>query len=137
MNGILLCSKNKTSIPYMALMAFAMTGFVVIMTETIPAGLLPEISSTMSISLSSAGQWVTAYALGSLFAAIPLTVATRTWNRKSVLQMTAAGFLIFNTITAVSSNVYHICISEKLYLHCHLTTDLVYQYNPQRIRQVI
>lgn len=98
--------QNKTSLPYMALMAFAMTGFVCIMTETIPAGLLPEISSAMSISLSSAGQWVTAYALGSLFAAIPLTVATRTWNRKSVLQMTVAGFLIFNTITAVSSNVY-------------------------------
>lgn len=98
--------QNKTSFPYMALMAFAMTGFICIMTETIPAGLLPEISSAMNISFSSAGQWVTAYALGSLFAAIPLTVATRTWNRKSVLQMTVAGFLIFNTITAVSSNVY-------------------------------
>lgn len=98
--------QSKTSLPYMALMAFAMTGFICIMTETIPAGLLPEISSSMNISYSSAGQWVTAYALGSLIAAIPLTMATRTWNRKSVLQMTIAGFLIFNTITAVSPNVY-------------------------------
>lgn len=105
--------QNKTSLPYMALMAFAMTGFICIMTETIPAGLLPEISSAMNISLSSAGQWVTVYALGSLFAAIPLTVATRKWNRKSVLQMTVAGFLIFNTITAVSSNVY-LTLSARL-----------------------
>ncbi|HCK7163484.1 TPA: MFS transporter, partial [Enterobacter roggenkampii] len=52
----------------MPLMAFAMTGFICIMTETIPAGLLPEISKGMNISLASAGQWVTVYALGSLFA---------------------------------------------------------------------
>ncbi|STR62554.1 major facilitator superfamily transporter [Klebsiella michiganensis] len=92
--------------PYMPLMAFAMTGFICIMTETIPAGLLPEISKGMNISLASAGQWVTVYALGSLFAAIPLTIVTRSWNRKYVLLMTVAGFFIFNTITALSSNVY-------------------------------
>ncbi|MGK6718367.1 MFS transporter [Serratia marcescens] len=46
------------------------------------------------------------YALGSLFAAIPLTIVTRSWNRKYVLLMTVAGFFIFNTITALSSNVY-------------------------------
>ncbi|EKL4793413.1 TPA: MFS transporter, partial [Enterobacter hormaechei] len=90
----------------MPLMAFAMTGFICIMTETIPAGLLPEISKGMNISLASAGQWVTVYALGSLFAAIPLTIVTRSWNRKYVLLMTVAGFFIFNTITALSSNVY-------------------------------
>ncbi|VCZ66427.1 cmrA_1_Z12001 [Escherichia coli] len=86
-------------------MAFAMTGFICIMTETIPAGLLPEISKGMNISLASAGQWVTVYALGSLFAAIPLTIVTRSWNRKYVLLMTV-GILHFNTITALSSNVY-------------------------------
>ncbi|EPU3945127.1 MFS transporter [Klebsiella michiganensis] len=98
--------KMKDTFPYMPLMAFAMTGFICIMTETIPAGLLPEISKGMNISLASAGQWVTVYALGSLFAAIPLTIATRSWNRKYVLLMTVAGCFIFNTITALSSNVY-------------------------------
>ncbi|EAA7743223.1 TPA: MFS transporter, partial [Serratia marcescens] len=98
--------KMNDTFPYMPLMAFAMTGFICIMTETIPAGLLPEISKGMNISLASAGQWVTVYALGSLFAAIPLTIVTRSWNRKYVLLMTVAGFFIFNTITALSSNVY-------------------------------
>ncbi|MDX7254221.1 hypothetical protein ACS6Q6_24325 [Enterobacter hormaechei subsp. hormaechei] len=69
--------KKSEKMPYMALLAFAMTGFICIMTETIPAGLLPEISKDMQIPLSAAGQWVTVYALGSLFTAIPLTVATR------------------------------------------------------------
>lgn len=98
--------KMNDTFPYMPLMAFAMTGFICIMTETIPAGLLPEISKGMNISLASAGQWVTVYALGSLFAAIPLTIVTRSWNRKYVLLMTVAGCFIFNTITALSSNVY-------------------------------
>ena len=55
--------KMKDTFPYMPLMAFAMTGFICIMTETIPAGLLPEISKGMNISLASAGQWDTAGAL--------------------------------------------------------------------------
>ncbi|SBL27477.1 major facilitator superfamily transporter [Klebsiella michiganensis] len=87
--------KMKDTFPYMPLMAFAMTGFICIMTETIPAGLLPEISKAMNISLASAGQWVTVYALGSLFAAIPLTIVTRSWNRKYVLLMTVAGLVSF------------------------------------------
>lgn len=98
--------KEKDTFPFMALLAFAMTGFICIMTETIPAGLLPEISAAMNMSLSGAGQWVTVYALGALFTAIPLTIATRAWKRKYILQTTVAGFLVFNTVTALSSNVY-------------------------------
>lgn len=90
----------------MALFALAMTGFICIMTETMPAGLLPEISAAMNISLSAAGQWITVYALGSTLAAIPLTIATGTWKRKTLLQTTLFGFLFFNTMTALSSNIY-------------------------------
>lgn len=58
-------------LPVFALLALAMTGFICILTETIPAGLLPEISSGLAVSPSLAGQLVTAYAAGSLLAAIP------------------------------------------------------------------
>ena len=103
--------KNKhttgegNTLPVPALLALAMTGFICILTETIPAGLLPEISAGLKISLSLAGQMVTAYAAGSLLAAIPLTVATRSWRRRHVLLITVAGFLFFNTLTAVSYSV--------------------------------
>lgn len=100
-----MVAQHKT-MPYMALLAFAMTGFICIMTETIPAGLLPEISAEMQISLSAVGQWVSVYALGSLFTAIPLTVATRAWPRRHVLLLAVAGFALFNTVTALSSNIY-------------------------------
>ena len=98
-------TKHEKPMPYMALLAFAMTGFICIMTETIPAGLLPEISHDLAIPLSTAGQWVTAYALGSLFAAIPLTIATRAWSRRNVLLTTVLGFILFNTLTALSTNL--------------------------------
>ncbi|PVX61060.1 putative MFS family arabinose efflux permease [Paraburkholderia unamae] len=95
---------HSRSLPVLALLALAMTGFICIMTETLPAGLLPQIGSGLGISPSLAGQMVTAYALGSLVAAIPLTLATRGWRRRRVLLMTIIGFLVFNSITALSSN---------------------------------
>ncbi|WP_145004225.1 MFS transporter [Pseudomonas oryzihabitans] len=81
-----------------------MTGFICIMTETLPAGLLPEIAQGLVVSNALAGQTVTAYAVGSLVAAIPLTIATAGWRRRRVLLATLLGFLLFNTLTALSSS---------------------------------
>lgn len=91
-------------LPIGALLALAMTGFICIVTETLPAGLLPLISDGLAISPSMAGQMVTAYALGSVLAVIPLTIATRGWRRRNVLLLTIIGFLLFNSITALSSH---------------------------------
>ncbi|MHA3737761.1 MFS transporter [Pseudomonas sp. Eth.TT006] len=91
-------------LPVGALLALAMTGFICIVTETLPAGLLPLISAGLEISPSMAGQMVTAYALGSVLAVIPMTIATRGWRRRNVLLLTVVGFLLFNSITALSSH---------------------------------
>ena len=93
-------------LPVSGLLALAMTGFICIVTETLPAGLLPQISAGLGISAALAGQMVTAYALGSLLAAIPLTIATRGWRRRNVLLLTIIGFLVFNTVTALSSHYW-------------------------------
>lgn len=95
---------SAEQLPLAALLALAMTGFICIVTETLPAGLLPQIAQGLDVSVSLAGQTVTAYALGSVLAAIPLTIATRAWRRRSVLLLTIVGFLLFNSITALSSN---------------------------------
>lgn len=95
---------GSARLPLAALLALAMTGFVCIMTETLPAGLLPQMAVGLDISTSLAGQTVTAYAAGSLLAAIPLTIATQRWRRRKVLLLTLAGFLVFNSLTALSAN---------------------------------
>lgn len=91
-------------LPIAGLLALAMTGFICILTETLPAGLLPQITEGLGVSESLAGQMVTVYALGSLLAAIPLTIATSAWRRRTVLLSTIIGFLAFNSVTAISSN---------------------------------
>jgi predicted MFS family arabinose efflux permease len=91
-------------LPLAGLLALAMTGFICIATETMPAGLLPQIAAGLRVSPSLAGQMVTTYAVGSLLAAIPLTIATRRWRRRDVLLLTIVGFLVFNTVTAVSAS---------------------------------
>lgn len=93
-------------LPLAALLAFAMTGFMAILTETLPAGLLPQIGEGLGVSQVMAGQLVSIYALGSLLAAIPLTVLTRGWRRKKVLLLAVGTFLVFNTITTVSASYW-------------------------------
>jgi predicted MFS family arabinose efflux permease len=98
--------RQSGKLPLGALFALAMTGFICIVTETLPAGLLPEIGSGLGVSASLAGQMVTVYALGSLLAAIPLTIATQSWRRRTVLLLTIVGFLVFNSLTALSSDYW-------------------------------
>ncbi|WP_342655228.1 MFS transporter [Pseudomonas sp. F3-2] len=98
--------KQSATLPLGALLALAMTGFICILTETLPAGLLPEIGRGLEVSASLTGQLVTVYALGSLLAAIPLTIATQRWRRRTVLLLTIVGFLIFNSVTALSSSYW-------------------------------
>ncbi|MDQ9021856.1 MFS transporter [Acinetobacter sichuanensis] len=98
----------------MPLLALAMTGFICIVTETLPAGLLPQICTSMHISSAMAGQMVTVYAIGSLVTAIPLTIATRSWNRKHVLLLAIVGFLIFNSVTAFS-NHYSLTLISRFF----------------------
>lgn len=103
---------HAEKLPISALLALAMTGFICIITETLPAGLLPQMATGLNISNALAGQTVTAYALGSLLAAIPLTLATQGWRRRNVLLLAIVGFLIFNSITALSSN-YGLTIAAR------------------------
>ncbi|WP_416424037.1 MFS transporter [Pseudomonas sp. App30] len=93
-------------LPLAALLALAMTGFLCIATETLPAGLLPQISAGLGISAALAGQMISAYALGSVLAAIPLVLATRSWSRRSVLLLSIIGFLLSNSVTAWSSHYW-------------------------------
>lgn len=97
---------ERDQLPVSALLALAMTGFTAILTETLPAGLLLHISQGLGVSEALAGQTVTAYAAGSLIAAIPLTVWTQGLRRKPTLLAAITGFLIFNTITAISGNYW-------------------------------
>lgn len=95
---------RSARLPIASLLALAFAGFVTILTEALPAGLLPQISAGLGISEALAGQLVTVYAIGSLVAAIPLTAATQGARRRPLLLAAIAGFFIANTVTTLSSS---------------------------------
>lgn len=95
-------SERPDRLPITALLALALAGFVTILTEALPAGLLPQIGVGLAVSESLAGQLVTLYAIGSLVAAIPLMAATQGVRRRPLLLAAIAGFAIANMVTTVS-----------------------------------
>jgi predicted MFS family arabinose efflux permease len=81
-----------------------MAASITILTEALPAGLLPQMAESLAVSEALVGQLVTIYAVGSLVAAIPLTTATQAWRRRPLLLIAIGGFAIVNTVTAISTS---------------------------------
>jgi predicted MFS family arabinose efflux permease len=87
-----------------ALLALTTAAFVTVLTEALPAGVLPGMSAGLGVGESAAGQAVTIYALGTALTAIPLASATATWRRKRLLLTGVGGFAVANTVTALSAD---------------------------------
>ncbi|GAB4588129.1 MFS transporter [Nocardia sp. IFM 10818] len=94
--------KNDSRLPLSALLALTTAAFLTVLTEALPAGVLPAMSAGLHVGEAATGQLVTVYAIGTALSAIPLSVATAGWRRKQLLLAGIAGFLAANTVTAVS-----------------------------------
>ena len=97
-------STMQKSMPVASLLALAMAAFITILTEALPAGLLPQMAQGLAVSEAWVGQTVTVYAIGSLVAAIPLTAATQGVRRRPLLLAAIAGFAIANLVTTLSAS---------------------------------
>ena len=107
-------SVQPDALPLGGLLALACAGFITILTEAMPAGLLPQMSEGLGVSPALAGQLVTVYALGSLLAAIPLTLLTRGWRRRPLLLLAIGGFALVNSMTALSSH-YGLTLTARFF----------------------
>jgi predicted MFS family arabinose efflux permease len=87
-----------------ALLGLFLTGFVGILTECLPAGLLPDMASSLHTSVALTGQTVTLYAAATSIAAIPLSRAFSRWPRKNVLLVALAIVAVTNALTALSDD---------------------------------
>lgn len=103
---------NQDRLPLPALLALAMAAFITILTEALPAGLLPLMAQGLTVSEALVGQLVTIYAIGSLLAAIPLTVVTQSWRRRPLLLIAISGFALVNMVTAVSDSYTVILVAR-------------------------
>jgi predicted MFS family arabinose efflux permease len=100
----ILAGTSEARLPLGGLLALAMAAFVTLLTEILPSGLLPQMAGSLGRSEALIGQLVTAYAVGSLVSAIPLTIATQNWRRRTLLLIAIGGFAVVNTVTAISDS---------------------------------
>lgn len=95
-------SSLPTRLPVGSLLALATAGFLAVMLETLPAGVLPALSADLEVTEAAAGQTVTFYALGALLGAIPIIGATMGWPRRRLLVMALCGYIVTSLVVAVS-----------------------------------
>lgn len=95
---------TQQRMPLHAMILLAMAAFVTLLTEIMPAGLLSAISSGLQVPQAVGGQFITAFALGALSAALPSTALTHRMARKKLLLAGLAGFALVNFANAVASN---------------------------------
>ncbi len=84
----------------------ALMGFILIATETMPAGLLPQIAHGLAIAEGTAGQLVSAYALGTVMLTIPAIAFTRGMRRKPVFLVGILGFVVASAVATLSPAIW-------------------------------
>src|SRR5436189_277410 len=88
--------------PWWGLLALATAAFTDVVTDLLPAGLLPQMSTDLHVPEARIGLLVSAFAIASALAAIPVTALLRGLPRRPVLIGVLAGFALLNAVTAVS-----------------------------------
>lgn len=104
---------TSAKIPF-AIWALTFCAFGIGTTEFVIVGLLPTIANDLSISLSSAGLLVTLYALGVAIGGPVFTVLTGKIERKKLLLLTIAVFIIGNSIAFFADNVILLQLSRVI-----------------------
>ncbi|MFV9485042.1 MFS transporter [Christiangramia sp. ASW11-125] len=87
-----------------ALLALAIGGFGIGMTEFVIMGILPEIANDLEVSIPVAGHFISAYALGVVVGAPLLTIFGNKWPPQKTLLGLMLWFTIFNTLSAFADS---------------------------------
>ncbi|NQW90248.1 MFS transporter [Curtobacterium sp. VKM Ac-2861] len=95
------------------LIALALGGFGIGLTEFVITGLLPEVAADYDVTETTAGWLVTGYALAVIVGALGLTAATTRLPRKPVLLGLLVLFIIGNTLSAIAPT-YEVMMSGRV-----------------------
>ena len=101
------------------LVALALGGFGIGLTEFVIAGLLPEVAHTFGVSSAGAGWLITGYALAVAVGAVGLTAAVTRLDRKRVLLGLMILFIVGNLLSAVAPTYAALLAGRVLAALCH------------------
>ncbi|KPI06685.1 major facilitator superfamily MFS_1 [Actinobacteria bacterium OK074] len=101
------------------LIALALGGFGIGLTEFLIAGLLPQVASSFGVSEAAAGWLISGYALSVAIGAIVLTAATTRLPRKGVLVGLVVLFVVGNLLSALAPNYPVMMLGRIVAALCH------------------
>ncbi|RDI10533.1 MFS transporter [Comamonas sp. AG1104] len=90
----------------------AIAAFVIVTTEFLMVGLLPALARDLSISIATAGQLVTLFAIVVMFFGPPLTAWLAHVERKRLFMTILALFAVSNAVAALAPNFWVLAVAR-------------------------
>ncbi len=110
-------AKNRPTEPhYMSWFIFGLMAsvtFVGILSELVPSGILPQMTTGLGIEQTQVGFLVGVYALASAVFAIPMISMTLWINRKILLLALLAGFAVSNIVVGITDS-YALIVAMRI-----------------------
>jgi len=106
MNAIQNIKKKQTSKePFpISILSLTVGAFAIGMTEFVIMGILPNVARDLQVSISTAGQLITMYALGVAIGAPILTILTQRIPQKKLLCLLMVLFILGNGMSVFAPN---------------------------------
>lgn len=101
------------------LLALAVGGFGIGLTEFVIAGLLPEVATDFAVDEATAGWLISGYALAVALGAIPLTAGVTRLPRKQVLLGLMGLFVVGNALSALAPTYEAMLLGRVVAALCH------------------
>ncbi|SLK08427.1 MFS transporter [Arthrobacter sp. P2b] len=101
------------------LLALALGGFGIGLTEFVIMGLLPEVAADFGVSEASAGWFISGYALAVVVGALGLTAAVTRLDRKPVLATLLVLFIVGNLLAATASDYWPMMLGRVIAALAH------------------
>jgi DHA1 family inner membrane transport protein len=103
----------------LGLLALAIGGFGIGLTEFVIMGLLPEVAADFAVTEATAGWLITGYALSVVVGALFVTAAVTRFPRKNVLLALMCLFIVGNLVSALSSSYEMMLFGRVVAALCH------------------
>lgn len=98
----------------LALLALALGGFAIGLTEFVIMGILPEVALDLDITIPTAGHFISAYALGVVVGGPIFTAIGSRYPSHRVLVALMVWFTVFNSLSALTFSYNSLMVSRFL-----------------------
>src|SRR3954453_16069047 len=95
--------------------AVALGAFIIVMTETLPVGLLPQIADGLDVSLGLGGLMVLVPGFSAAVSAPLFFLGSGRFNRRSVILVLGLTVLVSNAVVAVAPNFVVVLIARMFF----------------------